>query len=191
MFLILRCRPSDALSQAESMRSNAIGLTEEDIVCPSYRVERRVGRNRDRIEMDVPVLGNFIFMRWDSQSLYYANYIERVFPFVSIMRLPHGGYATCSDKEVNDINKLLPSIPADAEIPTFEVGTKVQVIRGTFLSVIEGVVLSCKKNGEVKLRVTKSGNLKLATLLISGSLLTAIPNASVEAPGDECLTPSR
>lgn len=182
MFLVLRCRPSDALKQLDAMRGSAkLGLPPEDIQCPTYRIERRVGRKRERIELDVPVLGNFLFMRWDGE-LYFAHYVERLFPFVSIMRLPHGGYATCSDKEVEAINKLppLPAVDSPEWIAdAFRYGDEVQVIPGTFLANIKGTVLEHKKDGTVRLKVTDSGGLKMSTLLVHGSLLTISVNASV------------
>lgn len=192
MFLILRTKNADTLKQAEYLRDRVdmLGLQPDDVRCPTMRIERRVGRERARVECDVPVLGNFLFLRWEG-DLYWANYLERNFHFVTIMRLPHGGYATCSEKEVNSINLLPPlTILKEDQWPVLKVGDNVVVRDGSFLQGIEGKVLKIKKSGEVLVKVLESHGLKLNTLLIHTSLLTISVNASLEAVGDECLTPS-
>lgn len=176
MFLILRCRTADTLKQFAALQnySQELGIGRSDVRCPTYRIERRVGRNRERIEIDVPILGNFLFVRWPG-DLCWANYVERKFPFISIMRLPHGGYATCSGKELDVINKLpaLPVVDSSEWIAdTFQPGDLVEVKPGTFLGHIVGEVTSVRKSGEVRLKVTNSGELKMTTLLVHGSLLT-------------------
>jgi len=185
MFLILRCRPSDALKQLDALRNYAheLGIDKTGVQCPTIRVEKRVGRNRERVECDVPLLGNFLFIQWTG-DLYWANYVERKFPFVKIMRLPHGGYATCSDKEVYAIDHWVvpePSILGPECI--FRKGDEVSVKAGTFLAEVEGIVMDVRRSGEVKLKITKDGGLNLSTLLLHGSLLTVRVNASLEAPG--------
>lgn len=179
MYLILRCRPSDALKQLGALRdhSHELGIEPDDVQCPTIRVERRVGRERTRIECEVPLLGNFLFIQWTG-DLYWANYVERKFPFVKIMRLPHGGYATCSDREVYGIDHwVMPEMKLDGYEMLFSQGDTVAVKSGTFLAEIEGIVMDVRKSGEVKLKITKDGGLNLSTLLLHGSLLTVTVNA--------------
>jgi hypothetical protein len=190
-FLILRSRMEDTLIQANRLRDDAARLGIDDVVsdirCPTCRTIRRVGRSRMRMEQDTPILGSFIFIRWDG-STYFANYIEDKYPFLGVMRLPQGGYATCSDKEVDDIGTPIPVAPIPAmpgpdpaiEYKHYDFGTLLEIDIG-FMRGITGTVVRTKSDGQVVLKLVDNKGWKLSTLLIHVSALKVPLTAPVAA----------
>lgn len=182
MFLILRCKASDALEQTKVLRRDCelLGLRQQDIRCPSHVIVKRMGRERARVEVEVPLLGSFLFIKWDG-NLYFANYLEYNYHYLKVMRLPYGGYATCTEEEVAAIRELeeeiAPAPEPHIERPLFEVGDPVEVARG-FLRGVTGKVLRNKTTGEVVMKVLDSKGWKLSTLLIHYSVLMS-PRASI------------
>lgn len=170
-YLIYRCQSTETIKWADKMRD----MLAIDVRCPTCRVVRRVGRNRDRIEVDVPLLGSFIFVEWF--GVREAIEIERRFSRVQIMRLPQGGYAKC---ELGEIEDMEPPVVIEDEEPTepppwWQLANckdlEVLVQRGPMAGVT-GTVKRVKQNGEVMLKVTDSKKWQLSTLLIHGSLVT-------------------
>lgn len=191
MFLLYRSR-FDVLKQAQSIREHLL-CEPHDVKVPTCRIKRRIGRNRERVEMDVPLLGSIIFVRWEDQNIAGAQYLERRFPFIRIWRLPQGGYATCEEREIDEMSSLpllAEELDYEEKNPEYEVDDQLQVKAGLFTGVF-GTVLRVKRTGEVILKVDQSVKWRTSTLLIHSSLLAyrqSVPDKA--ASGDECLTPS-
>jgi hypothetical protein len=190
-FLILRSRASDTLIQASTLREDAarLGLDDPvlDVRCPTCRIIRRVGRSRHREEQDTPILGSFIFIRWHNHSTYFAHRIEDKYPFLGVMRLPQGGFAFCSEKEVEEIGELAPIMPVvTAEETPFDYKIGMEVIVNTigFLKGITGRIVRVKSNGEVVLKIIDNKGWKLSTLLIHVSALKVSECAPVAAQAE-------
>lgn len=187
-YLILRCQYNrDTLSQVEGLRklSDHLGVEPEQIQCPTMRVTRRAGRNRDRIEVDVPVLNGFLFVKWTHGNIHFVNYIEDMMPFLTAMRLPQGGYAYCADEEVAEINKL-PAIVLAEPIVSWAKGDVAELTVG-WLRGMRGTVERVRDDGVVKLRIEpKDGEkrgLKVSTLQIHGSALKVAASSQIASAG--------
>ncbi len=171
-FLIYRCRASDTLKQVDELREahEMLALKRDDIRCPTVRIVARVGRSRARAEQDVPLMSSFIFVRWDDESLYRAQYVEYKFPFLKIMRLPQGGYATCSEKEIALISEPVAVVIPLVPVQLFKFGDLVRITT-SFLTGVTGTVIRTKLNGEVTLKVKENMGWRFSTLLIHSSAL--------------------
>jgi len=160
--------------------SDRWGLSQNDIRCPTQRMTIRVGRERDRQEVTVPIIRSFLFVRW-SGSLEFANHLERAFPFIKIMRRNEGGYATCEEKEIEAIQpdpKLLEGSSVNKDqVQTikeqFPQDSIVVIDKGPFQG-LKGIVQNVNGSGEVKLDITESYGWQLSTLLVSAFVLQLV-----------------
>lgn len=167
-YLIIRCSASRTLAQRDYLRSRAAfyGIEVEDVTCPTFKIVCRTGRNRARKEIEVPILGSFLFVRKPHDSDYWASFFEATMPRMSVMRNPGGGFATCTDIELGAV----VGVDEAKQLP-FNIGDIVQVVQG-FMKGVTGSVKSIRQDGEVRLRIINSQGWKLTTLLISGHALT-------------------
>lgn len=166
-------RPSDTLAQAEKLRESSpiLGIEPGDVRCPTATIIRRAGRNRERIEVEVPILGSFIFIRWN-RSVYWAQYVEQHNPFITILRLAHGGYATCSGKEIDALQPLVMQVEAQEVAFTKPSPGDNVVVSDGLMKGLKGTVEVVQTNGLVKLKVTDKALWQLSSLLIHETLLT-------------------
>jgi transcription antitermination factor NusG len=176
VFLILRCRHIETLTRADEIRQRGpvIGMTEQDVLCPSQHIIRRVGRERARVEVEIPIIGSFIFVRWGGSTDWAAAF-DRTFPFVSLMRRENRkGYATCKEEEIMQIRPD-PEAGEVEEIvlkarDQFKFGAAVVINDGVFKG-IEGTVLDVNNQGRVRLKVIKSCGLQINALLVPAIML--------------------
>lgn len=178
-FLILRSQyNASTLKELDKLRAHAerLGVAESDIVCPTMTTTRRIGRSRDRIEVQVPVLDSFLFIKWTSGDTHFVNYVEDVFPFISAMRRAQGGFMHCTAKDIESVNKLAAQAPMPDSAPAiaWEAGSECEVEVG-FLHGLRGIVQRMTSSGMVRIKIEPTEaikhGLKLSTLQIHGSAL--------------------
>jgi transcription antitermination factor NusG len=176
MFLILRCRYSETLDQVNEIRrwGPRLGLMEQDVLCPSQCIVRRVGRERRRVEIEIPIIGSFIFVRWGGSFDWIAAF-ERVFFSVRAMYSVDGkGYATCEEKEILQIRPDPDAGELDEVVvkarDRFHFGAAVVIKDGVFKD-IEGTVLDVNAQGRVRLKVVKNRGLQINALLVPAIML--------------------
>jgi transcription antitermination factor NusG len=176
VFLILRCRHNETLEQVNEIkrRSPELGLMERDVLCPTQRIVRRVGRERSRVEVEIPIIGSFIFVRWGGSFDWVAAF-DRTFPFVRAMHGASGrGYATCEEEEIMQIRPdpeagELEEVVLKAR-DQFQFGAAVVIADGVFEG-IEGTVLDVNNQGRVRLKVVKNRGLQINALLVPANML--------------------
>lgn len=166
MFSILRCKANDTLLIARELRHyyEQQELDPSEVVCPTYNIVRRVGRNRERKDEEVAVLSGFLFVR--HRSHIWEQHLETMHKHVKRMQRPGGGYATCYEVELQQI------VAPNERHYEFKVGDDVRVTSG-FLHGVTGRVLHVRQSGEHKISVAENRGWKISTLLAHGSVLAS------------------
>lgn len=159
-FLILRCRARDTLMSFERMVDEGYNT-----LCPTRTVHIRIGKDRKKKKITIPLLPSFLFMEWDGDIRISSSLPYYVKPMVQIER-----YAHCTIDQILGMNGNANGL-SDVLAKQISIGRFVTVERGLLEGVI-GRVREVRPSGDVVLQIVSDLGWEINTCTVHGSVLS-------------------